>query len=90
MKKKTVFCLLIFMAMVTFTVIYANHRKISTVSFMSSIDALSDGEGGNYSCTIETLCFNWGGTVVGSVSCTGSTCKRGPGFVECDGKRTEC
>lgn len=40
-------------------------------------------------CTATAKC--WGnGVNYGTVECTGTTCKSGEEWVECDGKRTEC
>ena len=42
------------------------------------------GSGGYGSCTVTVNCSN------GSVSCTGSTCTHGNGWVSCDGTKTSC
>ncbi|PIF06704.1 MAG: hypothetical protein CSA36_00480 [Draconibacterium sp.] len=66
-----------------------NTRQIDLSSFMKI--AKADAEGGGYSCTVYSNCFNIAGTVTGSVSCTGTeSCSRGTGWVKCDGHKTEC
>ena len=53
------------------------------------IEVLTGGEVGEYSCSVTSNCFSFG-QQTGSVSCTGKNCKRGTGWVECDGHRTNC
>ena len=48
------------------------------------------GDGGSNTCTVTSNCFNFAGTVMGSVSCTGTECTRGGGWVKCNGKTTKC
>ena len=50
---------------------------------LADIEALANGETG-YSCTVTSTCMN------GSVSCTGTSCSRGTGWVECNGRKTNC
>lgn len=57
-----------------------------------NVEALAQNESGNYSCTVTVDC---GLPLTGSISCTGSVCKRGfdwtkGSYVECDGRRTYC
>lgn len=50
------------------------------------------GSGGTTSsCTVTTYCYS-NKVLVGSVTCTSAKndCQRGPGYVRCDGVRTEC
>ncbi|MDA3878837.1 MAG: hypothetical protein PF436_00480 [Prolixibacteraceae bacterium] len=39
-----------------------------------------------YSCTVTTACPPF----KDKISCTGTNCERGSGYVKCDGNRTEC
>ena len=59
---------------------------LNTQNAEAKKDAIGDGNG---SCTVSSNCFSMG-TVMGSVSCTGTTCSRGFEYVKCDGKRTDC
>lgn len=54
------------------------------------VEVLTVGEVGDYSCTVTSICSNPFGQQTGSVSCTGTSCKRGYEWVECDGHRTNC
>lgn len=49
------------------------------------------GGGGGYSCTVTSNCFMLsGGGISGTVSCTGTECVRGFGWVMCNKKITSC
>jgi hypothetical protein len=62
---------------------------IGLASLMNMNVAHADSEGGT-TCTVTTNCYNWGGTNVGTVSCTGAKCSRDTTSVTCDGKKTSC
>lgn len=77
---------------------YTNNRNIT----LAGIEAMAQSEsgGGPYSCTASTNCYDKQGRLDGSISCTGTVCKRGKidgglfgtdvKYVECDGLRTTC
>jgi len=80
-------------AMITFNTYTTSNSATTNTIELSSIMrlAFADGESGGYSCTVTSNCFNWGGQIVGSVSCTGTeSCSRGYEWVKCDGIKTEC
>ena len=47
------------------------------------------GSGGGSTCTVTSRCYT-AGIEVGSVSCTGTSCSRGQGWVKCNGNTTYC
>lgn len=90
MKKQL--CFLVIMTFVVVTFCMANRQTSNSVIDMClvQIESLAADETDNgYSCTASSNCYGVSG-VNGSVSCTGQTCRRGAGWVECDGKKTKC
>ncbi len=76
--------------LVAATVTSVRAFKESTPLFEVNMEVLAEGENGGYSCTVTSNCYSIFGSNEGSVSCTGSQCERGYGWVECDGHRTNC
>lgn len=50
----------------------------------------SSGGGGGATCTATSICRNASGQETGSISCSGTTCSRGLGWVKCNGTTYYC
>jgi hypothetical protein len=67
---------------------------VATLFSVNNVEAKILGQ----ECSVSSNCYGDinpdPGTIdirqTGTVSCTGATCKRGLGYVECDGVRTNC
>lgn len=94
---------IIAIAMTSYNVYRACEKGKVYHAVLSQIEAIANGEivSGGTNCTATYTCVDTFGTPNGSVSCTGSVCKRGietegvifiteKRYVECDGKRTYC
>ncbi len=99
MKKKIIgsFAVLAIVALSAYNVYFNNEKEqlsalaLANIEALASVEDLSGGESGGYSCTATVDC---GGVMGGSMSCTGQKCIRGHDgwsyWVECDGRRSFC
>lgn len=90
MKKLVLSVFVCVFAVITFCMSVSQGDSVTGL-FLDSIEGVASGESGNgTTCTATSKCFSLGGVEMGSVSCSGKSCTRGAGWVECDGVKTKC
>ncbi|MDL2241280.1 NVEALA domain-containing protein [Bacteroidales bacterium OttesenSCG-928-L03] len=65
-----------------------NENDLSSFS-LANVEALAHNESGS-GCSATATCFNDRGKEIGSVSCHGTECYSGSGWVTCDNQMSSC